>query len=196
MGSTAGRYFTRSPRYILRTADSNVLRFAAYDPNSPSVPATIIDLSQSGLAFAVAHQSIPQVGAVIKVEFSIPGQDQIAWFARVRRVEPFILAPEPQAAKESRQASSSKDGNSFHVYEPPRLEKVAIDFANLPRDFQRKLHRSLRSRVHINAENGSEIQLDSSRYDRSRQLLVFVLLTLAMAAITQLSLLSPGDFLR
>ncbi len=194
MGSTAGRYWARSPRYILRASDSKLLRFAPNDQNSPAVDATVIDLSQTGLAFTVAKQSTPAVGSVIKVEFSVPEQEQIAWFARVRRVEPYIATSRAQFSKEGPPSLPKNVGDSrssFFEHETARSAKVAVDFTNLPLHLQRKLRLSLNSRVHINAADGSEIQLESNANIRSKQIFLFVMLTAALLAITQFSLLLP-----
>lgn len=41
------------------------------------------------MAFVVLHRDAPRIGEMIKVEFSVPGGEQIAWFAKVVRLEEF-----------------------------------------------------------------------------------------------------------
>lgn len=89
--SAAQNFVQRPPRYIFQAADSNLVRFAAMETRGISARAVIRDLSESGLSFTLpiteAIETLPEEGAPLKVEFPIPGRDQIACFATVTRVE-------------------------------------------------------------------------------------------------------------
>lgn len=87
----ARQYLQRPPRYVFQAGDSSLVRFAPMETRGISARAIIRDLSESGLSFTLPIteplESLPDEGAPLKVEFPIPGRDQIACFATVMRVE-------------------------------------------------------------------------------------------------------------
>jgi hypothetical protein len=89
--SAARNFVQRPSRYIFQTSDSSLVRFAPMETRGISARAIIRDLSESGLSFTLpiteAIETLPEEGAPLKVEFPIPGRDQIACFATVMRVE-------------------------------------------------------------------------------------------------------------
>lgn len=89
--SAARNYVQRPPRYVFQTGDSSLLRFAPMETRGLSARAVIRDLSESGLSFTLPitehPDTLPEEGSPLKVEFPIPGRDQIACFATVTRVE-------------------------------------------------------------------------------------------------------------
>jgi hypothetical protein len=65
------------------------LRFAHRDDRRNSYATRFINVSETGLAFLVDRDCAPHIGEFIKVEFPVPGTGQIAWFARVVRIEEY-----------------------------------------------------------------------------------------------------------
>lgn len=124
MSSAATRYQTRSPRYTLRAHDRTLLRYAGMDTRGVSMPAEMQNLSETGIAFTLpVTAEAPQEGDVLKIEFTVPGREQIACFSTVVRVE------------------------SIAHWEPDFGEKltlqVGVKFRNLPSLYQKALQQSL-----------------------------------------------------
>jgi hypothetical protein len=94
MGEALRRFIPRAPRYVLRPSDNQMLRFAPNRVLNRSYSTRFINVSETGLAFVVDRSSAPGIGDFIKIEFPIPGaKNQIAWFAKVVRLEEFSATP-------------------------------------------------------------------------------------------------------
>lgn len=67
------------------------MRFSLYRDNEPGNihDTLLLNLSETGLAFLVKPGFEPNLGDRIKVEIPIPNGDQMAWFARVVRVQEY-----------------------------------------------------------------------------------------------------------
>lgn len=91
MGEKIRRFVNRAPRYVLRSADRNVMRFGLANLMGPAhIERTVLlNLSETGAAFVTDAHSDVQIGDVIKVEIPIPSGDQIAWFAKVVRIQEY-----------------------------------------------------------------------------------------------------------
>jgi hypothetical protein len=91
MGEKIRRFIPRAPRYVLKAPDRNVMRFGLASLRGPAhvEHTTLVNLSESGAAFIADDSADINVGDTIKVEVPIPGGDQIAWFAKVVRIEVF-----------------------------------------------------------------------------------------------------------
>lgn len=89
MGQRLRKFVARAPRYVLRTGDSQFLRFAPEDGPDHVYTTRFVNVSETGIAFLVDRDLAPHLGDVIKLEFTVPGNGQIAWFARVVRMEEF-----------------------------------------------------------------------------------------------------------
>lgn len=63
------------------------MRYAGMETRGISLKAQILNLSTTGLAFIVDSKHAPSIGEMLKLEFSLPGGRQIAWFATVVRLE-------------------------------------------------------------------------------------------------------------
>ncbi|MCB0364095.1 MAG: PilZ domain-containing protein [Bdellovibrionaceae bacterium] len=83
------RFVPRAPRYVLRPTDNRFLRFAYQDDRKHTFSTRFLNVSETGLAFVVDRDCVPHIGDFIKVEFPVPGQEQVAWFARVVRIEEY-----------------------------------------------------------------------------------------------------------
>lgn len=121
--SSAARYYPRAPRYVYRPDDQSLMRFAGMETRGITSRARVRDLSFSGMSFTVKSTDAPRRGDMIKVEFGVPGQKQIAWFATVVRIE----------------------RRSDWDPEFGRLARtvVAIQFRQLPPPFTRTIHKSI-----------------------------------------------------
>ena len=91
MAQSLKKFIPRAPRYSIFPEDRTVIRFAAKGNKEKSFSTTLINVSQSGLAFRVDQSLKPSLGDTIMVEFTVPGGEQMACHGRVVRIE------EPQA---------------------------------------------------------------------------------------------------
>jgi hypothetical protein len=127
MSTSAARYYQRAPRYVFRPDDKSLLRFAGMDTKGVKTPAQIRDLSSTGLSFMVETEEAPFENEILKLEFTLPGSRQIAWFANVVRVE------------------RRSDWNPEAGDQPYTL--IALQFKKLPHPYQQAIERSLNGRV-------------------------------------------------
>lgn len=89
MGQVLRRFVPRAPRYVLRPNDNQMLRFAPNKVHNRSHSTRFLNVSETGLAFLIERSSAPTIGELIKIEFAVPGGEQIAWFAKVIRLEEY-----------------------------------------------------------------------------------------------------------
>jgi hypothetical protein len=92
MNAALRKFIPRAPRYVLRPQDRNVMRFSLEDTVGPAgVEETLLlNLSESGAAFVTSKALRIEVGERIKVEVPVPSGEQIAWWAKVVRVEEYV----------------------------------------------------------------------------------------------------------
>lgn len=114
MEQTARKFINRAPRYILRTTDNQMLRFAAHDDSHRSHTTRFINISETGLAFLIDRSSCPNIGEFIKLEFPVPGGEQIAWFGKVVRIEEYNPHPWWSDKKNEDPTSEIVVGVRFH----------------------------------------------------------------------------------
>jgi hypothetical protein len=97
-----------------------------------SARAIIRDLSETGLSFTLPItepiETLPDEGVPLKVEFPIPGRDQIACFATVTRVE------------QRTEWVPEWGHRGYHL--------IALQFRHLPTLHLRAIKRGLQGRVH------------------------------------------------
>ena len=91
-----------------------MLRFAPNKILNRSYSTRFLNVSETGLAFLVEGSSAPSIGDFIKVEFPVPGGQQIAWFAKVFRLEEFIPDPWWTEAHKKEHADDIIVGVQFH----------------------------------------------------------------------------------
>ncbi len=130
----AARSFVQRPsRYIFQAGDSSLVRFAEMETRGISSRAVIRDLSETGLSFTLPISepvhTLPEEGSPLKVEFPIPGRDQIACFATVMRVE-----------QRSEWVPEWGD-RGFHL--------IALQFRHLPSMHLRAIQHGLQGRVEV-----------------------------------------------
>ncbi len=87
MSVSLARYHARSPRYILDTEDSNLIRLSGAEQLSWEEKTELKDVSLTGLSFIAPQDLSPQIGEVIKIQFNVPGGEQMACYAIVTRIE-------------------------------------------------------------------------------------------------------------
>ncbi len=90
MAEILRKFYPRAPRYVLRAQDPNVMRFGLQDGNVSTVQQTLLmNLSESGVAFITTSNQRFEIGDLIMVEIPIPNGEQIAWWARVVRLQAY-----------------------------------------------------------------------------------------------------------
>ena len=91
MDNRVRRFIPRAPRYILRPEDRRVMRFSLEHTQGPAnIEETILlNLSESGAAFLAPAGTRFEMGDLIKVEIPVPNEDQVAWWAKVVRLEEY-----------------------------------------------------------------------------------------------------------
>ena len=87
MTTSLARYHARAPRYILDTDDNNLIRLSGAEQLSWEENTELRDVSLTGLSFTAPQDLSPQLGEVIKIQFSVPASEQMACFAVVIRIE-------------------------------------------------------------------------------------------------------------
>ena len=87
MTTSLARYHARAPRYILDTDDNNLIRLSGAEQLSWEENTELRDVSLTGLSFTAPQDLSPQIGEVIKIQFSVPTSEQMACFAVVIRIE-------------------------------------------------------------------------------------------------------------
>lgn len=87
MTISLARYHARAPRYILNTEDNSLVRLSGAEQLSWEEKTELRDVSLTGLSFLAPQDLSPQLGEVIKIQFSVPGSQQMACYAIVIRIE-------------------------------------------------------------------------------------------------------------
>jgi len=129
MAERIRKYVPRAPRYTLRPQDRNIMRFGLQEGAVSNVEQTILlNLSESGVAFVTHSSKRFELGDQIMVEIPIPGGDQIAWWARVVRVQEY----EP----------SRWWGQQDSFFDEPKT-MVAATFDKLPEGHSRTLRKGI-----------------------------------------------------
>ena len=82
------RYHARSPRYILQPQDNTLIRVAGPRQLPWEEGTEIRNISLTGLVFTASSDLCPVVGEMIKIQFHVPGQNQMACHGLVTRLEP------------------------------------------------------------------------------------------------------------
>ena len=87
MTTSLARYHARAPRYILNTEDNSLVRLSGAEQLSWEEKTELRDVSLTGLSFLAQQDLSPQIGEVIRIQFSVPGSQQMACYAVVIRIE-------------------------------------------------------------------------------------------------------------
>lgn len=86
MSGSLARYHARSPRYILDTQDNNLIRYSGAERLPWEEKTELRNVSLTGLSFTCAKDLSPQLGEIIKIQFSVPGSETMACYAIVIRI--------------------------------------------------------------------------------------------------------------
>lgn len=86
MSGSLARYHARSPRYILDTQDNSLIRFSGAERLPWEEQTELRNVSLTGLSFVCANDLSPQLGEIIKIQFSVPGSETMACYAIVIRI--------------------------------------------------------------------------------------------------------------
>lgn len=89
MNQYLAKYHQRAPRYILQPLDNNYIRVAGPQQTPWEENTEIKNISLTGLVFTAPNDLCPTIGEYIKLQFVIPGGEQIACHAIVTRMEPY-----------------------------------------------------------------------------------------------------------
>jgi len=87
MTGSLARYHARSPRYVLNTEDSSLIRFSGAERYSWEEKTELRNISLTGLSFMAPLDLSPQLGEIIKIQFTVPGSETMACYAVVIRIE-------------------------------------------------------------------------------------------------------------
>ena len=174
MTETLKKFIPRAPRYVLKPVDERFLRFALHDDRQHSYSTRFLNVSETGLAFIVDRSSAPQMGDFIKLEFPIPGHEQVAWFARVMRIEQYPPPPDSE--------QKHLDGREQEVL-------VAVSLYDLPEEHRTKIRKGLNlkfNEVLRERRKNNIFQFFSYITTHFRKALLYVALTLGAFALLYL----------
>lgn len=130
MGEKVRKYVPRAPRYVLRPHDRSEMRFSLQNTfGQPRVEKTILlNLSESGVAFLVERREEFKLGDHVMVEVPIPSGEQIAWYAKVVRIQEF----------EPRNWRFRKD-----PFEETQMMLIGLKFDTLPEPHSRAIRQGI-----------------------------------------------------
>ncbi|MCB0355431.1 MAG: PilZ domain-containing protein [Bdellovibrionales bacterium] len=129
MAELAKKFVDRAPRYVIRASDNKFLKFAPDGDYQHIFTTRLVNISISGLAFITTVDQAPKKGDLIKMEFPIPGGEQIAWWGKVVRIENY-------SAKKSWQPQSEDFYDKKEIL-------VAVKFESLPDGHMQRIRSGL-----------------------------------------------------
>ncbi len=132
MAEALKRYIARAPRYTLTPEDNKLLYFAENTLQSKKRETELVDVSASGLTFLTDRDYAPALGDMIKIEFTSPGGEKVAWWARAVRIEEY------QGYGWWR-ASADEDHEDLVI--------VAIQFRDMPEAHRARIQTGIKKRL-------------------------------------------------
>ena len=111
MSTSLARYHARAPRYILNPQDNSLVRLSGAEQLAWEESTELHDVSLTGLTFTAPQDLSPQIGEVIKIQFTVPGSEQMACYAVVIRIE---------------KTGELKNLIGAHFYKLDRLQRINI----------------------------------------------------------------------
>lgn len=87
MTQSLAKYLLRSPRYTLHAEDNNLIRVVGPKLESWEEHTDIQNVSLTGLSFTADPQICPKLGEIIRIQFTVPGSEQMACHGIVTRIE-------------------------------------------------------------------------------------------------------------
>lgn len=181
MAQALKRFIARAPRYVLRPGDNQMLRFSPNNVKNRSFSTRLMNVSETGLAFLIDRRSCPRIGEFIKLEFPVPGGEQIAWFGKVVRLEEFSIHPWWSEKQEHDQEHDVVVGVQFH--DLPDGHRLAI---------RNHLHERFFA-VQRERQSARALRLRAFFSDHGWQIIMYALSALFVAGVLYLlSLPSPS----
>lgn len=89
MNSSLAKYHSRCPRYVLQPQDNTLVRVSGPQQIPWEESTEIKNISLSGLVFTAPAELCPIVGEFIKIQFQVPGGQQMACHGLVSRLEAY-----------------------------------------------------------------------------------------------------------
>lgn len=111
MTGSLARYHARSPRYVLNTEDSSLIRFSGAERFSWEEKTELRNISLTGLSFVAPLDLSPQLGEIIKIQFTVPGSEMMACYAVVIRIE---------------EQNDYENEIAVHFYKLDRLQRINL----------------------------------------------------------------------
>ena len=87
MNQLISKYQIRAPRYVLQAEDNTLVRVAGPNQTPWEEGTDISNISLTGLAFKAPRDLCPLLGEFIKIQFEVPGSQQMACYALVVRID-------------------------------------------------------------------------------------------------------------
>lgn len=87
MSAALSKYQERASRYTLNTDDNSLIRYSGSERWPWEEKTEIQNISLSGLSFVAPNDLSPKIGEIIKIQFSVPGSQQMACYAVVIRID-------------------------------------------------------------------------------------------------------------
>lgn len=141
MAQSLARYHGRAPRYILNTQDDSLIRVAGPKQMPWEEGTDIKNISLTGLAFTAPSDLCPLLGEVVKIQFEVPGSQQMACYGIVTRIDPM---------------KSQKMLVGVHFYKLEMAQRIAL---------AQGLSRKLKDQMDQQAtSNGSRIKVTSKDF--------------------------------
>lgn len=131
MNQVLRKFIPRAPRYVLRPSDAQVLSFSKERERGTKHETRIINVSATGIAFLVSREEAPRIGDHIKIEFPVPGGNNVAWWARVARIESY---------------SDERWWDKNDSFDSPKQVVVGVQYIDLPDGHKRDIQKGLEIR--------------------------------------------------
>ena len=139
MTTSLARYHARAPRYILNTEDNYLIRLSGAERLPWEENTEIRDISLTGLSFTASFDLCPQLGEIIKIQFDVPGAEQMACYAVVIRID---------------QISEQDNLVGVHFYKLDRVQRL-----NLVQGLAQKIHSHRSEKSDLTSKNQISTQV-------------------------------------
>ncbi len=126
MGQAIRKFVPRAPRYVLQPTDNQVLRYGSEQDEHTSHQTHIIDLSETGLSYLVDRECAPQIGDMIRLEFTVPGHQPVAWWGRVTRITEYEPAPYQRMRRDEEGGHLDEVLVGIHFQDVSEEQRLAI----------------------------------------------------------------------
>lgn len=87
MTAALAKYHNRAPRYTLNTQDNCLIRYSGHERLPWEENTEVKNISLTGLSFVAPVDLSPILGEIIKIQFAVPGGQQMACYAVIIRLD-------------------------------------------------------------------------------------------------------------